>query len=133
LRDRTKTSLCWRYEDHPVKNYSIIKFLKHNLFIGYIIYIIENENTCIVCDIITRNEDDICPILSLFLKYLLENKMITIVRIPMNDNNYYADSLRMSGFMRRKDKNIIQVFTTPSYLRKLNVYRWFNTAGDKDT
>jgi hypothetical protein len=133
MRDRCASSLRWRYGNYPNKKYSVIKFLKGDLFIGYIIYKIDNNNICIVYDILAKKEEDICPILSLFLKHQLKNKMISMVRIPMNENNYYSNSLKRSGFMRRDENNIIQVYAASSYyLRQLNTYRWFNTAGDKD-
>jgi hypothetical protein len=132
LRDRSLSSLSWRYENHPYQKYIIVKFMKDNQFIGYLIYIINNDSICSVYDIIAKEKDDIYPMLSLFLKYQLNNKKINIIRIMINDGNHYSDVLRKSGFIKRAEDNIFQIYAASSNLKLLDKHSWFSTAGDKD-
>jgi hypothetical protein len=131
LKERSASSLHSRYGTHPDVKFYIVKIMNGNILIGYIIYVI-NKSTCIVYDIIAKNSINLPPMLSLFVKHQINNDMIKMVRIPMNDNNIYAGSLRKSGFIKRQENNIIQIFASSSHLQILKKYQWFITAGDKD-
>ena len=89
-------------------------------------------SSLIVYDIIAENIGHISKMMNLFIKHLLNDTLAKIVRIPVNYKNIYANKIKKSGFIKRDEENMIQIFAAPSYLSLLREYPWFSTAGDKD-
>lgn len=133
ISDRSTESLHWRYEMHPYDKYEIRKLLYNNDFVGYIIYTLKDSEVCYIVDMLAFEPRYIKLMLRLFLKEILAYKKTHIIRIKFNSNNLYDASLRQSGFVKRYDEDVFQIFTIPSGSFLASPYKWFISIGDKDT
>jgi hypothetical protein len=132
LRDRSFFTLRWRYAGHPECNFKIAQFYKEQNLIGYIIYQVDAEKSCIVEDLLVEDKHTIKPLAALFLKNLISQKKVASVRIKMNQKNPYSPFLRKAGFFQRKSGTVFQLYNghrDPSVFDNL---AWHIMSGDKD-
>lgn len=131
IGDRSRDSLIWRYKNHPVFRFNMIKYIQDEAIIGYIIYRLTDNGICRVYDLVGKDNDDIQSIITLYLNDIAKNEEIEYVWIDLNKGHPYSDILSRSGFARRIEKTYFLSYNTgqPNIDKKS---KWFLTNGDKD-
>ncbi len=133
IRDRSPVIMKWRYGIHPSNNFTVIKFLKQSVCVGFLTYL---ENKAIkaisIYDFIMSRKNLVQPAMGLFIRQVGLNKDINSIRITQNSNHSYSGILSRTGFVRRNSDSVIQTYgmsKTDEYANSV----WFINSSDKDT
>jgi len=132
IRDRSPLTLKWRYKDHPINKYEIRTFFYDSQMKGYIVFIVENNGTCRIVDILVKDIRFIKPIMKLILLELWRNTNVKIVRLKLSNDHIYDHELKCAGCIKRYQGDVFQTNWDSRSFEKQN-YKWFLTIGDKDT
>ena len=128
IRDRSQTSLNWRFDKHPQESFQIHKALHLNKMVGYIIST-HKKRKCQIVDLVALKVKYVRPIVALFLKEYCKIWHIQTVRIRINEDNTYVPELKKLGFIHRYEKKAFQVYNSKEIA---GLYNWFVTEADKD-
>jgi GNAT superfamily N-acetyltransferase len=131
IRDRSKTSLLYRFKQCPDKLFQIHKIYYLNKLVGYIIS--NNSNgLCQIVDFLPLKVRFIRPMFALFLKKMNEDLNVHMVRLRINSDCIYFSELKKLGFMQRDRKGVFQ-FYSPKKNEEIGRMNWFITSADKLT
>ena len=130
-RDRGSACLHWRFVQHPRGDFGIRKLIKADELLGYLVYSMEIGRICRIVDFCTREPVLLESMLRMFLKELNDRGDTKVVRIKLNSDHGYAEHLRTTGFVERREGDIYQIYDG-SRRGMLESYGWFLTITDKD-
>lgn len=130
LGDRNIRTLRWRYFDHPIEKFNIIRVNYKGRMVGMIIFKIINKG-CVIYEVMVNDEKRLKLILICFIQKLMKNNDIKLIRITLNERHPYFDIFKKMGFIKRKKETDLLVYD-PNHTALMDSYRWFVTTGDKD-
>lgn len=130
LSDRSKSTLKWRYQDHPATSYLFARLIDGRNVVGYLVYsIVAGE--AIISDILVDRSECVKLLLAFFLLRMSEETGIHTVSLTVNEHHPYSPSLVKMGFVGRRDKDVFQIFTGDCATAASGM-RWLVISGDKD-
>jgi GNAT superfamily N-acetyltransferase len=132
LSDRGIEHLTWRYLHHPRNKFHIVKFLKRDELVGYLIYTLsQSDNVCHIYDLIVREQKDLLCMFSLFQIQSIRHGSLSMIKLVLNDKHPYRKTLWKLGFIPRSEQGTFDVFWPTGFAQKDSL-NWSITLGDKD-
>ena len=132
IRDKSVSTLCWRYKQHPQIEFLIYKIFKNNKFIGFIVYTFSKiNNVCSVYEFIVQEKEYVKHAMNLFIKKIFQRRNTASIRIILNKNHQYSSILKKIGFITRGEDGVFQTYIPRGSDINKNL-KWFVTRGDKD-
>lgn len=132
IRDKSASTLCWRYKNHPQIEFSICKIMKQDKFIGFIVYTFSKlNNVCSIYEFIVQKKEYVKQAMNVFIKKIIQRENPASIRIVLNENHRYSSILKNIGFIKRGQDGVFQTYI-PSGSDIKRPINWFITKGDKD-
>ena len=100
--------------------------------VGYVIFEINNEGDCKICDLLAINSSVFRPMMAAFLKKMLMRDGVKKIRIKLNKDHLYRKQLRLLGFIKKMEKEVFQVYD-PRNIGLTQGLKWCVGVIDKDT
>jgi len=132
---RDRDHLQWRYGDHPLHSYEVLKLTASGELQAYIVYEQTGSNV-MVYDMLSLNEGDSSRVLlAAFVKHVKQNSSIHDITLSINDNSLVDYPLLEMGFIKRKDSLAFMraaSFSGGDAFSAEVDEEWYLTIGDKD-
>lgn len=131
IRDRSTSSLAWRFAAHPDLSFKFAKFVKAGETIGYLVFELSGQvPLCTIYEILVVKENELTSVLASFAMHCAQMKLANSIRIVLNDEHPYANGLWKLGFVARPSQGVFQVFNCAGHAS--GAATWMVSAGDKD-
>jgi len=131
IKDRSQAILQWRYNTICKNKFSIFQIYKDGSLLGYFIYSISKNGTCVVSDCVLKNSAVIEPAVIMFVNALKTFGDVSSIRIVVNESHPYIPLLSKIGFVKRKPEGSVMIHEPAHKLLKKDTIR-FVFIGDKD-
>jgi GNAT superfamily N-acetyltransferase len=132
LGDKGRTTLTWRYRDHPNRRFRVAQLVRGGELRGFLVFEMgQAEPEWTIQDIVVADQADLSCMLALFLFHCIERGDLVAVRLVLSDWHPYARRLWRLGFIARAPLGVFQVLASPTWQPGLEA-QWCLTAGDKD-
>jgi hypothetical protein len=140
--DRKSAYLTWRINQNPYYDYKYLLYYQENRLIGYAIFLMNEDNACVISDILVENKS--MPIFKTILSYLIWHAKdigacavtcSTLVKNPILNEVFskcgFANLYKLRKIYDNKELlNSFHVYVSPEVNSKenpLNPENWYIT------
>jgi hypothetical protein len=132
LRDRSSSTLSWRYTRHPHHRFRFAKLSQSERLVGYLVFEVPAPgDTCFIHDLVVLEPSALTGLVAMFVRYCSSLGHVQTLRMVLSHDHPWAAALWRIGFVRRQSERSFLIYGCRKAMLDAGV-TWYVTSGDKD-